>query len=110
MYNSEAKGHVYEETIMLDASTGHSFRFKQAGWALISLQCQFVDAASVRMRISVNSENRAERWFPTYPDLLNPDLWDWAVIRKKAGRLKRLLRKQGKLNRPAPLPSLDIND
>jgi hypothetical protein len=52
----------------------------------------------------VNSEERAHNWSDTYPDLKSPDLWDWAVVKKKAGRLIRLLRKLGKQAEPRASP------
>jgi hypothetical protein len=43
------------------------------------------------------------------PEFGSPDKWDWSVIKKKAGKLLRLLRKQGKeteQSRAANLASL----
>lgn len=101
LYYPEAKGHVHERRIALkpQACDGHTFRFCQEGWGLIQLQCNFRKYPMVECRIVVNSAIRAGVWSDTYPDFQSPDLWDWAVVEKKAGRLVRLLRRMGKAGR-----------
>ena len=94
IYYPEAKGHTHEKRINLkpESCMGHTFRFTQEGWGLIQLQCNFRDYPKIECRIAVNSRVRAGNWFGTYPDYENPDMWDWEVVKKKAGRLVRLLR------------------
>src|SRR5438876_9942810 len=98
IYYPEAKGYTFEKRITLkpESCDGHTFRFSQEGWGLIQFQCSFRDYPTIECRIAVNSEARAGNWYSTYPDFRNPDLWDWGVIKKKAGRLIRLLRKCGR--------------
>ena len=98
IYYPEAKGHTYEKRITLkpESCNGHTFRFSQEGWGLIHLQCDFRSYPKIECRIAVNSEARAANWHDTYPDYRSPNLWNWDVINKKAGRLVRLLRKHGK--------------
>ena len=101
LYYPEAKGHTHERRIALkpQACNGHSFRFRQEGWGLIHLQCDFRKHPMVECRIAVNSEIRAATWSDTDPDFQSPDSWDWAVVEKKAGRLVRMLRRMGKAGR-----------
>jgi hypothetical protein len=98
LYYPEAKGYAFERRIELNPQTcnGQSFRFCQEGWGLIQLQCDFRQHPIVECRVAVNSPSRATTWSDTYPDFQSPDLWDWAVVEKKAGRLVRLLRRLGK--------------
>jgi hypothetical protein len=98
IYYPEAKGHTYEKRTRLDPAVfdGHTFRFETVGWGLIQLQCSFHAFPKVECCISVNSEARAGNWAGVSRDLKRPDLWDWAVVQRKAGKLIRLLRKLGK--------------
>lgn len=101
LYYPEAKGHTYERRIALDpkACRGHTFRFCQEGWGLIQLQCDFRKHPRVECRVAVNSKARASLWSVTYPELRSPDLWDWMVVQRKAGKLVRLLRRLAKESR-----------
>ncbi len=98
IYYPDVGGHVYDRRIELipEKCEGHTHRFSYAGWGLIQLQCRFHDDQSVECRIAVNSEVRASNWRETSPDMGDPALWDWKVVKSKAGRLTRLLRKLGK--------------
>ena len=93
-----AKGHVTERRIDLkpEAVPGFTHRFEINGWGLICLQCTFLDSNSIQVRIAVNSETRAMNWSSIYPELADPEAWDWTVVGRHAGRLVRLLRKIGK--------------
>ena len=97
IYYPEAKGFVYEERIKLIPKKchGHTFRFSQNGWGLIGFQCDFRHPPRVKCRIAVNSRARAMNWHETYAKIKKPDLWDWKIIEKKAGKLVRLLRTLG---------------
>jgi hypothetical protein len=98
IYYPDAKGYAFEKRITLNPKSceGHTFRFTQEGWGLIQFQCDFRNYPAVECRIAVNSSVRAGNWYDTYPEYQNPNLWDWDVIKKKAGRLLRLLRRLGK--------------
>jgi hypothetical protein len=100
IYYLEARGYTFEERVELkpESCNGHKFRFIQAGWGLIALQCNFKQFPKIECRITVNSDTRAGNWSQTYPELKDPNLWDWKIINKKAGRLIRLLRKCATLN------------
>jgi hypothetical protein len=95
IYYPDAKGHVSERRIHLkpESCKGHTFRFCQEGWGLIFLQCEFRNYPSIKCNIAVNSETRAANWSDTYPELKDPSLWDWDVVKTKASPLIRLLRK-----------------
>jgi hypothetical protein len=95
IYYPELRGHVLEQRIELKPAScnGYKFRFRQVGWGLIQLQCNFKTFPVIECRIAVNSNARAGNWFQTFPELKDPNLWDWEVLNKKAGRLIRLLRK-----------------
>lgn len=98
IYYPAAEGHVYEKRVTLkpESCDGHTFRFTQEGWGLIHFWVSFRDFPAIECSISVNSPIRAMTWFDTYPDHRHPELWGWDVIKTKAGRLVRLLRKYGK--------------
>ncbi|ADE53330.1 hypothetical protein [Coraliomargarita akajimensis] len=102
IYYPEAKGHLREKRIELKpgAVEGHTHRYSIEGWGLISLQCNFRNDPEIECRIAVNSESRAKEWFSTCPELKSPDLWEWNVVKKQAGRLTRLLRKLAKEAEP----------
>ncbi|MBL8820075.1 MAG: hypothetical protein JNL58_28890 [Planctomyces sp.] len=104
LYYPEAKGYTHERRIDLkpEECNGHTFRFRQDGWGLIQLQCDFRKHPMVECRVAVNSAIRASNWSDTYPDFQSPSSWDWAVVERKAGRLVRLMRKMGKADRTMP--------
>lgn len=98
IYYPDAGGTVSERRIDLKpgAVPGHTHRFSQEGWGLIHLQCNQRDYPSIECRVAVNSDVRAHNWSDTCPEMGAPDLWDWDVIKRHAGRLTRLLRKLAK--------------
>jgi hypothetical protein len=95
IYYPETRGHVLEQRIELkpESCNGYKFRFKQAGWGLIQLQSNFKNFPIIECSIAVNSEARSANWSQTFSEFKDPNLWDWEVLDKKAGRLIRLLRK-----------------
>ncbi|MBB5353966.1 hypothetical protein HNR46_004237 [Haloferula luteola] len=104
IYYPEAGGHVYERRIELipEKCDGHTHRFKQEGWGLIRLQCRSRAQGTIECNIAVNSEVRAANWSDAYPDMKDPAEWDWNVVKSKAGRLVRLLRKLGQQSSNKP--------
>jgi hypothetical protein len=42
--------------------------------------------------VTVNSEKRARVWYPTYPELKEPDLWNWKLVASHSRRLQRSLK------------------
>ena len=98
IYYPEAKGVVSERRIDLrpGAVPGYTHQFAPQGWGLIHLQCNFRNFPSIECRVAVNSDVRAQNWSSSYPEMGSPDLWDWAVVKRHAGRLTRLLRQLSK--------------
>ena len=103
IYYPEAKGFVEEERVELNPTSckGHTYRISQKGWGLIYLQITLLDPSNIECRVVVNTSTRARNWSGTYTDLKSPELWDWKIVNRHAGRLVRLLRKLGK-NKETP--------
>ncbi len=95
IYYPSALGLVLEERIQLkpEKCGGHTFRFSQQGWGLIQLQCDFKFFPEVQCHIGVNSKERAEKWFSTYSNMGNPNLWNWEVLKSISSKLQRKLKK-----------------
>lgn len=72
---------------------GDSFRYSADGWGLIHIQCTATKDHDLKCRVAVNSEKRAFKWFDTYPELGDPEKWDWAVVERHARRLVRVVKK-----------------
>jgi len=97
-YYPEALGQVSEKRLSLspEKCDSHTFRYTLDGWGWIHIQCDLRESPMIRCRVCVNSPERAAAWEEINPEFGSPDLWDWTVIKRKAGKLIRLLRKQGK--------------
>ncbi len=98
IYYPESAGYTFEERIDLNPEkcNGHTYRFSQAGWGLIFLQCNFQNYPIIECRIAVNSLKRAEKWSSTYPEFQSPEAWNWKIVGRHAGKLVRRLREYGK--------------
>jgi hypothetical protein len=98
LYYPEAKGQVEVRTIKLDPTkcNGATWRKVIEGWGVIHLHLRFGKDETVELHITVNSEKRANAWAHTYQRMGAPNLWDWIVVQKQAGRLIRLLRRIAK--------------
>ena len=90
----ESKGQVITRRINLlpEKCNGASWRETLEGWGLIQLQLEYQGGDTVKCRIAVNSERRAEAWAQTYPEFGSPELWDWQAVERHARRLIRVLR------------------
>jgi hypothetical protein len=95
LHYPDTKGHVAERKITLDSkrSDGHTWRYAVEGWGLIQLQGDLRDAPTIECRVAVNTQKRAEGWAATYPELLDPSLWDWSAIQHHSGRIIRRMKK-----------------
>jgi hypothetical protein len=91
----DAKGHVAERKIKLDPKScdGHTWRYTVEGWGLIQFQGDLRHAPTIECRVAVNTQKRAEAWANTYPELRDPELWDWGVVQQQAGRISRRMKK-----------------
>jgi hypothetical protein len=91
VHYSEMRGYIQDRRVSLDPQKchGHTFRYSVGGWGLIHIQLRLKRAGEVSCSISVNSQKRAIAWFATYPELKDPDLWNWKAVEKHARRLSR---------------------
>ena len=91
----ETNGHVAERRITLDPRkcAGHTWRYTVEGWGLIQLQGDVRHAPAIECRVAVNTQKRAEAWAGTHPSLGNPELWDWRVVQRHAGRIIRKMKR-----------------
>ena len=88
----DMNGRPVRRKIHLDPNhvPGHRHRYTWDGLGLISVQ---LSQEPNRSRIAANSQVRAERWSPTYPDWDGPDTWNWKAIESHKRRLQRVLKK-----------------
>lgn len=95
LYYPEAKGHFFEEKKKLNPEkcNGAAYRYIANGWGLIHLQIDLRKKPHLEVRITVNTSKRAETWFPNYPELNEPSLWDWKFVEKQARRIITALKK-----------------
>lgn len=67
-----------------------TFRFACEGWGLIQLFLRTPrDGQLPVSHTNHNSAARARAWAPTYPELGDPDLWDWRQVARASRRLNR---------------------
>ena len=90
----QALGQVQTKTVTLspEKCAGATWRESVHGWGLIHLQLSFEGNDSVELRITVNTEKRAEAWVSAYPEMGAPAQWNWKLVEKHARRLIRVLR------------------
>lgn len=96
IYSPEFGGELDFRKINLnsDECDGHTFRFQTTGWGLIHLDFGMVRNNRLDdSRISHNSEIRANKWFPHYPEWKNPDLWDWKEIKRASHKVENMIKK-----------------
>lgn len=95
IYYPEAKGYFFKErkTLNPEKCNGATFRFVSSGWGLFHLQIDLRNKPKVVVRVTVNSAKRAGAWSHTYPELKEPELWDWKYVEKQARRMIRVLKK-----------------
>ena len=85
-------GYVRKKKIDLkpEKCNGATTRFSTEGWGLIQFQLWLKDTG-LFCDIGSNSEKRAQKWEPTYPELKSPGLWNWKEVGRQCRRLKRVL-------------------
>lgn len=88
----DMNGRAVRETIRLDPKhvSGHKLRYTWQGLGLISVQ---LAREGTRSRIAANSQARAEKWAPTYPQWDGPDTWNWKAVASHTRRLQRVLKR-----------------
>lgn len=102
LYYPDTKGFVERIRIALDREKceGHTYRYRVNGWGLIQFQVNSQKTPNIVCRFAVNTEKRANAWFPTYPELQSPALWDWKAVERHARRLIRELRRYAQRGAP----------
>ncbi|NDV94667.1 hypothetical protein D0T84_07005 [Dysgonomonas sp. 521] len=100
IYSPDFGGEVILKKINLNpnACNGHTFRYSSEGWGLIQLY--FGKVWNARLEYSTimhNSETRARNWYPTCPDMGNPDLWNWKEVSKASRKLSNFIKKASSL-------------
>lgn len=94
IYYPDAKGYVFEEKIKLnpEACNGATYRYAASGWGLVQLQIDLLDKPMVEVRVTVNTQKRADEWSSAYPKLKSPSLWDWKFVEKQTRRIIKTLK------------------
>ena len=68
---------------------GFTHRYKITGWGVIFLDGNNVEGNILRnSRFGVNTLKRALLWQLNYPEMGDPNLWDWAEIEKTMRKIK----------------------
>jgi hypothetical protein len=97
LYAPEMRGRVSTQRIDLKpGSLGSAeVRYTIEGWGLIQLVLEAPRGGELRAsHTNHNSQNRAERWAPTYPeDAKDVAEWDWSAVTRVSARLVRYVRK-----------------
>lgn len=96
IYSPDFGGEIIFKKIELDpkACEGHTFRYSSEGWGLIQLY--FGKVWNARLEYSTikhNSKTRAHNWYPTCPDMGDPDLWNWKEVSKASRKLSNFIKK-----------------
>lgn len=91
----DMEGRANRKTIFLnqEAVQGHHVRYTWEGWGLISIIIERGDDPRRKSRVSANSEKRAVKWMPTYPEWEPPSVWNWKAVSRHAGRLARAIER-----------------
>jgi len=99
LYAPEMRGHLATKRIDLEpgALGNATFRYASEGWGLIQLLLEAPRGQELRAsHTNHNSQDRAERWAPTYPhDAPHVATWDWAAVTRVSARLVRHIRGMG---------------
>jgi hypothetical protein len=94
IYYPAAKGYVFEEKVKLnpEVCNGATYRYSASGWGLIQLQIDLRDKPMIEVRVTVNTQKRAETWSANYPKFKLPSLWDWKFVEKQTRRIIKTLK------------------
>lgn len=90
-YVQEMKGFLEKRKIDLKIKEA-TFRYTLSGWGLIIFNIQNMEK-ELELDCGVNSEKRANAWYDTYPELKQPSLWDWNVVRSTNRSIDRIIKK-----------------
>jgi hypothetical protein len=99
LYAPEMRGYVAPKRIDLKpgALGNATFRYSIEGWGLIQVYLETPRRNELRAsHTNHNSQKRAERWAPTYPEnARHVATWDWAAVGRVSARLVRHIRGLG---------------
>ena len=101
LYSDNLGGKLNIRKINLNSNPeGHKFRYVVEGWGVIFLKLGkiFYNRHFQRNQLETscighNSEKRAQNWFPTIPELGNPDLWHWKAINQESRKIENMIKK-----------------
>jgi len=79
IYYPDSKGRIETKKIDLNPEkcNGATKRYSIEGWGLIHLQMDYKNQSSVKCKVAVNTEKRANAWSITHPELGAPSEWQW---------------------------------
>lgn len=91
----EAGGFVVEKRVELEPGTaeGHTHRFTMEGWGLIYLRLKDKGLEGIECGVTAPSRERAGEEADACEHLGTPDLWDWELVERQAGRLRGFIEK-----------------
>jgi hypothetical protein len=72
---------------------GLSYRYVCEGWGVIRVYLRLSGGKGLDSNVGANSQKRAEKWLPHYPEFGSPDAWDWDAVGRHERRLIRVLKK-----------------
>ena len=90
-YTKEMKGFLEKRKIRLKNEEA-AFRETLSGWGLIIFNIKN-EENSFEIDCGVNSEKRADAWYSIHPELKEPKLWDWNVVRSTNRSMNRIIKK-----------------
>jgi len=98
LWAPEMRGRVTSDRIDFEPETarrlGGTHRFASRGWGLISLSTGLTNARGLtNCHTNHNTEKRALKWAPTYPEYEAVDEWDWAAVQRVSSKLNRHIAK-----------------
>ena len=99
IYYPDCKGTIcVERREMKSSHTGVQSRFRMfsSGWGMISWLVSKNEQGVYEIHFGANSEKRALRWTPHFPELGSVSDWEWNIIQKHLQRLRRKARKLAK--------------
>ena len=72
---------------------GLTYRYVYEGWGLIRVYLRLSGGKGLASNVGANSQKRAEKWQPHYPEFGSPDAWNWGAVGRHERRLIRVLKK-----------------
>ncbi|QKY09905.1 hypothetical protein [Janthinobacterium lividum] len=88
-------GQFAPRRIALDPAkcAGLTYRYVCEGWGLIRVYLRLSSGKGLASHVGANSQKRAEKWQPHYPEFGSTDAWHWDAVGRHERRLIRVLKK-----------------